>query len=107
SDCGVANPVCNVPNGHCVQCVVTADCPAGQACSDHECHPGACTSDATCGGDTPHCNAQSGQCVEGTVDANCKDPQQAHCSPGGHCVECTASTQCANGMQCHDFQCGG
>ncbi len=66
SGCPGETPLCDAPmgdTGMCVECLVTADCGAGEFCNPaNECTPG-CTRDADCPASAPVCDEDAMTCV--------------------------------------------
>jgi hypothetical protein len=104
------NPVCDNATHQCVDCLMDADCPSGNLCSNKACVPGcsmshgcpdggglcvkgmcsACKSDADCSGATPRCDTNSGLCVE------CL-PTNDNCGDGKYCGIVNGAYKCQTG----------
>jgi hypothetical protein len=108
--------VCDVGAGHCVQCLVDGDCPAGYLCGgDRQCTPG-CKTNQDCGGPKPICDTvtgvcvgcqsntdcgavepvctTAGTCVQCETNTDCKVPTDPVCTPDGQCAQCNVDTDC-------------
>ncbi|HTU61010.1 MAG TPA: hypothetical protein VMF89_21300, partial [Polyangiales bacterium] len=80
-------PLCNVSDGRCVECLSDANCDASELCEDDgECsaRPIPCTSTLQCvGSEDPFCHPTLQICVECANDNQC---------PGGE--TCQADNEC-------------
>lgn len=102
-------------NGVCLECMATADCPAGKWCNGNTC--AACNDDQHCGTSCANCaasgdvcNAASTACVDCVIDAQCGAGEWCnanvcsgcgdaqHCGPS--CVTCSGTTPSCNGTSC-------
>lgn len=81
-DCPANLPRCD-PDGSCVECIATDDCPADWVCFVGNVCIHACTTDA--------------ECVD-VVGAT-------HCDRDGHCRECVASSDCPADQHCAAHVC--
>lgn len=67
--CKASGQVCDAATGHCVDCVVDADCGGGKACLASKCmQKTACATDKDC---TAVCGMNVGYCVQCNVTADC------------------------------------
>jgi hypothetical protein len=99
AECVASGQVCEPVGHHCVQCVKTADCPAGQHCRGNACvgTPPACTANSECSGQV--CDPARGFCVDCVTTADCT------ATPGQECVANTCVTPTAASCQ-SSLDCG-
>jgi Cys-rich repeat protein len=87
-DAGVPARRCDTAANRCVECLRSADCPAGNVCADDRCVQG-CDSQRPCAGGLSCCG---GACVDTQVSAsNCMGCGRA-------CAAANATATCAMGM---------
>lgn len=103
-------------------CSSTAQCPAGQGCTNNACTPlPPCMSDEDCNFGSPICDVASGICYECLSNENCNGGVcsenscleclvDSDCAAGrcveSSCVECLADNDCPAGEICLGSSCG-
>lgn len=91
TDCiSISTPLCNLPQGYCIQCVADLGCfednktvcdPSDGLCVE-------CVMDSQCSGATPRCDPYAGSCVECLTSTDCStaapycDPSTSACVGG-------------------------
>lgn len=77
-DADCATGKCRGDTYSCVECAVSADCPA----------------------DRPVCDLARNTCASCQTDAQCPVPGPGRCGPQGACVHCLVDDDCPNGLTC-------
>ncbi len=102
--CADPTPVCDEDNDQCVECLVDADCAAGETCPNNTCVMLACQTPADCddglfcnGAET--CDLDSNTCVPGA--APCADPTPVCDEANDQCVACVVDADCDDGLFCN------
>jgi Cys-rich repeat protein len=124
TDCSKVSghPRCDTSKHICVQCGLTADCPAGLRCAGETCVQGCssnsdcatiagtscddddgicaqCDEGRGCSGATPYC-AVNHQCVACVSNGQCAGPTPICNTTAGRCVACLTSGDCGSGAVC-------
>ncbi len=95
--CADPTPVCDEDNEQCVECLISADCPAGEVCEANSCVILGCQNNADCSDLADECNM--GVCVEGECE---QEPLSAGTNCGAGPTDCSGQDTCDGAGTCLD-----
>jgi Cys-rich repeat protein len=96
-DCDDNNePLCDVDNGICLECLEDAECSSGRPlCDPVTARCSECLANADCPATDPVCDLEDGECEECLVDSQCESAQV--CNNDHKCHDaCLSDTDCDN-----------